>query len=202
MAAKVRTDGGSKGVGVMVSPLSYRLDLHENKEANTVSAVFELPGVKSEDVDIDVHQNRLTVSGEFKADIPPDDPGYVVRERPRDKFSRTINLPAGVKVSVAVLRVGSTRDMSYLSAGGRQGEVGERALDRQLPKGDSRAGAATRRHFVLNRGAEWLCYLFRGGPKRGCLGLYLVCWFRLSESDPPWSCDSDGGNVSLDIAPT
>ncbi|KAI6016477.1 small heat shock protein [Pisolithus microcarpus] len=86
-----------KGVDVMVSPLSYRLDLHENKEANTVSAVFELPGVKSEDVNIDVHQNRLTVSGEFKADIPPDDPGYVVRERPRDKFSRTINLPAGVK---------------------------------------------------------------------------------------------------------
>ncbi|KAI6035825.1 small heat shock protein [Pisolithus marmoratus] len=78
-------------------PWRPRLDLHENKETNTVTAVFEVPGMKSEDVNIDVHQNRLTVSGEFKVDIPPDDPGYVVRERPRNRFSRTINLPAGVK---------------------------------------------------------------------------------------------------------
>lgn len=85
------------------------MDLHENKETNTVTAVFELPGMKSEDVNIDVHQNRLTVSGEFKADIPPDDPGYVVRERPRNKFSRTINLPAGVKVNVALCIANSTR---------------------------------------------------------------------------------------------
>ncbi|KAI6101946.1 small heat shock protein [Pisolithus sp. B1] len=92
------TEGGRAGRGTQRrGPWRPRLDLHENKEANTVSAVFELPGVKSEDVNIDVHQNRLTVSGEFKSDIPPDDPGYVVRERPRDKFSRTINLPAGVK---------------------------------------------------------------------------------------------------------
>ncbi|KAI6124376.1 small heat shock protein [Pisolithus croceorrhizus] len=104
------TEGGRAGRGTQRrGPWRPRLDLHENKEANTVSAVFELPGVKSEDVNIDVHQNRLTVSGEFKSDIPPDDPGYVVRERPRDKFSRTINLPAGVKVSVALLVVESTQ---------------------------------------------------------------------------------------------
>ena len=40
------------------------------------------------------------MSGEFKSEFPPDDPGYIVKELPRGKFSRTINLPAGVKVSV------------------------------------------------------------------------------------------------------
>jgi len=41
------------------------MDLHENNEANTVTATFELPGLKSHDVSIEVHQGRLTVSGEF-----------------------------------------------------------------------------------------------------------------------------------------
>ncbi|KIM52721.1 hypothetical protein SCLCIDRAFT_18086 [Scleroderma citrinum Foug A] len=86
------TEGGRSGRAI-----SIRLDLHENKESNTVTAIFELPGVKQGDVNIDVHQNRLTISGEFKSEFAPDDPGYVVKERPHDKFSRSINLPAGVK---------------------------------------------------------------------------------------------------------
>ncbi|KAG6336261.1 hypothetical protein ID866_2838 [Astraeus odoratus] len=89
-------DRGGRG-GQRRGPWRPRLDLYENKESNTVTAIFELPGVKQEDVNLDVHQNRLTVSGAFKSEFPPDDPGYVVKERPRDKFTRTINLPSGVK---------------------------------------------------------------------------------------------------------
>lgn len=92
------TEGGRSGRGGQRrGPWRPRLDLHENKESNTVTAIFELPGVKQGDVNIDVHQNRLTISGEFKSEFAPDDPGYVVKERPHDKFSRSINLPAGVK---------------------------------------------------------------------------------------------------------
>jgi len=40
-----------------------RLDLHKNAEANAVTAMFELPGLRKEDVQIDVHNSRLGISG-------------------------------------------------------------------------------------------------------------------------------------------
>ncbi|KAJ3560370.1 hypothetical protein NP233_g10881 [Leucocoprinus birnbaumii] len=43
-----------------------RMDLHEDKEKNLVTATFELPGVKSKDVQLEVHEGLLTVSAEIK----------------------------------------------------------------------------------------------------------------------------------------
>ncbi|KAI0043213.1 small heat shock protein [Auriscalpium vulgare] len=74
-----------------------RLDVHENKDTNTVSATFELPGLKKEDVEIDVHNNVLTVSGESKVESERNEEGYAVRERRFGRFSRAIPLPQGVK---------------------------------------------------------------------------------------------------------
>ncbi|KAG6332636.1 hypothetical protein ID866_6451 [Astraeus odoratus] len=74
-----------------------RMDLHENKETNTVTATFELPGLKSEDVSIEVQQNRLTVSGEYNKTESRDESGYALRECFRGKFSRILSLPVGVK---------------------------------------------------------------------------------------------------------
>ena len=78
---------------------SNRVDVHENKEANTITAMFELPGLKKEDVQIDVHNNRLTVAGENKVDSQRNEDGYAIRERRYGKFSRTLPLPQGIKVS-------------------------------------------------------------------------------------------------------
>ena len=104
--------------------------------------------MKQGDVNIDVHQNRLTISGEFKSEFAPDDPGYVVKERPHDKFSRSINLPAGVKVGSH--RLSMTRlVLISRSAGGCEGQVGERSLDYCLSEGDSRARAKAH-HCFLN----------------------------------------------------
>lgn len=74
------------------------MDLLENKEKNTVTATFELPGFKKQDVSIDVHNNRLTVSAESKAVSEEEKDGYAVKERRFGKFSRTLQLPQGVKV--------------------------------------------------------------------------------------------------------
>ncbi|KAI6044465.1 small heat shock protein [Pisolithus marmoratus] len=74
-----------------------RMDLHENEETNTITATFELPGLKSDDVSIEVQHNRLIVSGEFNKDESREQRGYAVRERRHGKFSRTIQLPVGVK---------------------------------------------------------------------------------------------------------
>jgi HSP20 family protein len=85
---------------MLLNPLS-RVDLYESKDTNTVTAVFELPGLTSDGVAIDVHQNRLTVSGEGAApDSSEEEKSYVVRERRAGKFSRALQLPFGTKVSL------------------------------------------------------------------------------------------------------
>lgn len=74
------------------------MDLHEDAKKNLVSATFELPGLVKDNVHIDVHDNRLTVSAESKRSEEYDEHGYAVRERHFGKFSRTLQLPFGVKV--------------------------------------------------------------------------------------------------------
>jgi HSP20 family protein len=75
-----------------------RIDVHENAETNTVTTTFELPGLAKENVNIDVHNNVLTVSGESKLSAERDENGYAVRERRYGKFSRSVPLPQGTKV--------------------------------------------------------------------------------------------------------
>ncbi|KAH9474430.1 Small heat shock protein C4 [Psilocybe cubensis] len=82
-----------------VRSLKPRMDLHEDAEKNLVTATFEFPGVSKENVSIDVHNNRLSVSAELKQASEFEEHGYAVRERQYGKFSRTLQLPAGVKDS-------------------------------------------------------------------------------------------------------
>ena len=64
-----------------------------------MTATFELPGWTSESVAIDVHQNLLTVSGESASVDAQEERSYAVREHRSGKFTRTLQLPFGTKVS-------------------------------------------------------------------------------------------------------
>ena len=76
------------------------MDLFEAQEGNLVTATFELPGLTSEDVAIDVQENRLTISGNAGVRAHgTQEEGYAVRERQLGKFSRTLQLPVGTRVS-------------------------------------------------------------------------------------------------------
>ncbi|GLB34860.1 putative small heat shock protein (HSP20) family protein [Lyophyllum shimeji] len=94
------TDRGRRpveGEENVVRTVRPRMDLHENRDTNTVTAFFELPGVRKEDVNIDLQAGRLTVTAESK---PPEDlnkEGYAIRERRYGKFSRTLQVPPGIK---------------------------------------------------------------------------------------------------------
>ena len=74
------------------------MDLHEDQDKNLVTATFELPGLTKENVQIDVKDNVLTVSGESTISADRDEKGYAVRERRFGKFSRSLPLPQGIKV--------------------------------------------------------------------------------------------------------
>ncbi|KAF5389012.1 hypothetical protein D9757_005160 [Collybiopsis confluens] len=97
--AKSRTDRKIRQwrTQVIEAQLRNRMDLHEDKEKNFVTASFEFPGLKKEDVQLDIHNGRLTVAAETKISQEHSQDGYAVRERAVGKFSRTLQLPQGVK---------------------------------------------------------------------------------------------------------
>ena len=59
----------------------------------------ELPGVKQEDVDISLHDNVLTISGERSAEQEEEHGGYHIRERRHGSFRRSVSLPEGIDES-------------------------------------------------------------------------------------------------------
>ena len=70
----------------------YRIDVHQGPD-NTVVASFELSGLKKDDVNIELHNDRLTVSGESKHLEERIEGGYAVRERRFGKFTRSLPVP-------------------------------------------------------------------------------------------------------------
>ncbi|KAI0353338.1 HSP20-like chaperone [Trametes cingulata] len=77
--------------------LRPRVDVHEDKDKNLVTATFELPGINKQDVNIDLRNNVLTVSGESRAEQEKQENGYVVRERRFGRFARSLPVPEGIK---------------------------------------------------------------------------------------------------------
>jgi HSP20 family protein len=80
-----------------------RMDIHESPESNLVAATIELPGLKKEDVSIDIQGGRLVISGEHKESNEVNEKGYVLRERRSGRFHRALPLPRDTQVSCFVI---------------------------------------------------------------------------------------------------
>lgn len=87
----VLSEGGSTAVHSGVYPL---INLTEDKENYFIRA--ELPGAKSEDLDIQVTANTISITGERKIPVEAGNVKYHRREREAGKFSRMIGLPGDV----------------------------------------------------------------------------------------------------------
>lgn len=70
------------------------MDLVERGDEYILRA--DLPGVSQEDVNIEIEENVLTISGERKADHHESTDGFVRIERSFGAFSRSLTLPKGV----------------------------------------------------------------------------------------------------------
>jgi HSP20 family protein len=64
---------------------------------NEIVVKAEVPGCKAEDIDISVHGNTLTISGEKKAEEEKKEKGYYHLERSYGSFRREIGLPSEVE---------------------------------------------------------------------------------------------------------
>ena len=71
------------------------LDIYQTPSKIVVKAA--LPGVKPEDVNIDITGDTLTVKGESKAEQEVKREDYLYQERRYGTFSRSVVLPGGLK---------------------------------------------------------------------------------------------------------
>ena len=66
------------------------VNVREEDDAYVLSAL--VPGLKSDEVNIQVLEDVLRIQGEYKAD----ESNYLVRELPNGSFTRTLRLPAEI----------------------------------------------------------------------------------------------------------
>lgn len=81
-----RSDGNG-----LAGPMSTVLDLSETDEA--VQVRMDLPGMKPDDIDIQMTDRTLTVSGERKEEIEEKKRTFHRVERRVGRFSRSVTLP-------------------------------------------------------------------------------------------------------------
>lgn len=84
-----------RGAGI-VSPT---LELIDREKEMVLRA--ELPGIKKEDVDLTVHDEAITLKGEFKRDETVKDEDYYFSERRYGVFERTVPLPKEIDADKA-----------------------------------------------------------------------------------------------------
>ena len=75
--------------------LGIPVDVYETDKEVVVKA--EVPGVKKEDLDINVQENTLTIRAQTKQESEVKEEGYYRRELRTGSFFRAIPLPAEIK---------------------------------------------------------------------------------------------------------
>lgn len=77
--------------GRPATAFSPQFEVKETADSFVVRA--DLPGVDEKDLDISLHQNVLTVSGQRQAEERKDGESYALYERQYGSFSRSFSLP-------------------------------------------------------------------------------------------------------------
>jgi HSP20 family protein len=85
---------GNATNGSMASRWIPPMDLVEDEEHFVVRA--DLPGIEERDVNVELEDSVLTISGERKPDVDARKEGHYRMERAHGTFSRSLTLPEGI----------------------------------------------------------------------------------------------------------
>ncbi|WP_436714437.1 Hsp20/alpha crystallin family protein [Roseiconus lacunae] len=91
MMSRMFDDGEDSWLGGAMAPT---LDVSETD--NEVDVKMDLPGMKPEEIDIQVHQNVLTIRGERSEETEEKDRTYHRVERRSGSFARSVSLPSAI----------------------------------------------------------------------------------------------------------
>ena len=75
------------------------VDIYE--DADKIGIKASMPGVKPEDIDINITPNAVTIKGTTESEKEVKDENFVRKERYYGTFTRTIALPSGLKIDKA-----------------------------------------------------------------------------------------------------
>jgi HSP20 family protein len=78
-----------------VAPRAPAIEIYEEKDDVVVKA--ELPGMKREDLELNISDNLLTIKGEKKKEEEVKEKGYYYSERSYGSFTRTVEIPKDVQ---------------------------------------------------------------------------------------------------------
>jgi HSP20 family protein len=79
--------------------LAPKVDIYQTQDAVKVKAV--LPGLNSDDINVDISENTLTIKGEFKNEEEAKEDDYLYQERRYGSFCRSFTLPNGIQIDKA-----------------------------------------------------------------------------------------------------
>jgi HSP20 family protein len=87
------------------------------EKGNGYLMTVEVPGIEEKDIDVELAEGVLTISGEKREETETKDSGYIINERSYGAFRRQLTLPADVdpntleaKVRNGVLRLEMKKD--------------------------------------------------------------------------------------------
>jgi HSP20 family protein len=86
--------GGRPGLRFYPSRVFPAVNITEDKDNYFVRA--ELPGIKTDEIDLQINGRNLTISGERNIQFEGENAKYHRREREAGKFSRVIGLPGDI----------------------------------------------------------------------------------------------------------
>ncbi len=97
--------GGNRAAAGAVQRWIPPMDLIEAGNEYVLRA--DLPGLTRDDVEIEVKDGVLSISGERKSEHHDDGEGFYRVERSFGRFARTLDLPAGVNASAVTAEFGN-----------------------------------------------------------------------------------------------
>ena len=82
---------------LFTEPVAWRPEIDVFEKDNRLFTKVDLPGLKKEDVKVEVTDGRLVISGERKSEVEEKKENYYRCEREYGDFYRAVPLPEGVK---------------------------------------------------------------------------------------------------------
>jgi HSP20 family protein len=87
---------GGRGGGAGMEPATWVPPIEIFERDNQIVVRAELPGLKKEDVNVELQEDRIVIQGERRREQEERDRGYYVSESSYGMFYREIPLPDGV----------------------------------------------------------------------------------------------------------
>jgi len=93
-----QNDRIARNFGLSHSDVHIPLDVKDEKDAFVLSAI--IPGLNAEDIEIEILNDVVSVSGEFKHEVEEDDV-YLHNERPTGNFHRSLRFATKLEADKA-----------------------------------------------------------------------------------------------------